>query len=79
MTSMTPIDVPIGDDRAVPFERYRARLFGIAYRMLGSVDDANDLVQEAYLRWHRADVAEIREPEGWLVAVITRPDAPAGR
>lgn len=59
-------------ERAVQFERYRARLFGIAYRMLGSVDDANDLVQEAYLRWHRADVSEIRAPEGWLVAVTTR-------
>lgn len=58
--------------RAELFERYRARLFGIAYRMLGSVDDANDLVQEAYLRWHQADVAEIRAPEGWLVAVTTR-------
>jgi RNA polymerase sigma-70 factor (ECF subfamily) len=59
-------------DRAELFERYRARLFGIAYRMLGSVDDANDLVQEAYLRWHQADVPEIRAPEGWLVAVTTR-------
>ncbi|HEV7990333.1 MAG TPA: RNA polymerase sigma-70 factor [Gemmatimonadaceae bacterium] len=58
--------------RAESFERHRARLFGIAYRMLGSVDDANDLVQETYLRWHRADVAEIRAPEGWLVAVMTR-------
>jgi RNA polymerase sigma-70 factor, ECF subfamily len=58
--------------RAALFERYRGRLFGIAYRMLGSVDDANDLVQETYLRWHRADVAEIRAPEGWLVAVVTR-------
>ena len=71
---------PLHDSRAIAtpsnraelFERYRARLFGIAYRMLGSVDDANDLVQEAYLRWHQADVAEIRAPEGWLVAVMTR-------
>jgi len=66
--------LPIADSsrRAELFERYRARLFGIAYRMLGSVDDANDLVQEAYLRWHQADVSEIRAPEGWLVAVMTR-------
>jgi RNA polymerase sigma-70 factor, ECF subfamily len=58
--------------RAASFELHRARLFGIAYRMLGSVDDANDLVQETYLRWHRADIAEIRTPEAWLVAVTTR-------
>jgi RNA polymerase sigma-70 factor (ECF subfamily) len=54
------------------FERHRARLFGIAYRMLGSVEDAEDVLQEAYLRWHRADAAAVRAPEGWLVAVTTR-------
>jgi RNA polymerase sigma-70 factor (ECF subfamily) len=59
-------------DRVALFERYRARLFGIAYRMLGMVDDANDLVQECYLRWHQADPVAIEAPEGWLVAVITR-------
>jgi len=59
-------------DRAVAFERHRPRLFGIAYRMLGTVDDANDLVQEAYLRWHHADLEAIRAPEAWLVAVTTR-------
>ena len=59
-------------DRTALFERHRARLFGIAYRMLGSVDDANDLTQETYLRWHQADAAEIRAPEAWLVAVMTR-------
>jgi RNA polymerase sigma-70 factor (ECF subfamily) len=59
-------------EHAATFERYRARLFGIAYRMLGSVDDANDLTQETYLRWHRADASAIDAPEGWLVAVMTR-------
>ena len=34
------------------FERHRARLFGIAYRMLGTVEDAEDVLQETYLRWH---------------------------
>ncbi|HET7457459.1 MAG TPA: RNA polymerase sigma factor SigJ [Gemmatimonadaceae bacterium] len=56
-------------------ERYRARLFGIAYRMLGDVQDAEDLVQEAMLRWQRQEnesPARVREPEGWLVAVVTR-------
>jgi RNA polymerase sigma-70 factor (ECF subfamily) len=59
-------------ERAAVFERYRARIFGLAYRMLGSVDDANDLTQETYLRWHRADATAIDAPEGWLVAVVTR-------
>jgi RNA polymerase sigma-70 factor (ECF subfamily) len=53
-------------------ERYRPRLFGIAYRMLGGVQDAEDAVQEAMLRWHQADHAVIREPEAWLVSVVTR-------
>ena len=59
-------------DRATTFEHYRPRLFGIAYRMLGSIEDAEDLVQETYLRWHRADAAAVRTPEAWLVAVISR-------
>lgn len=54
------------------FQRHRSRLFGIAYRMLGSVEDAEDVVQEGYLRWHRTDPATVREAEAWLVAVTTR-------
>jgi RNA polymerase sigma-70 factor (ECF subfamily) len=54
------------------FEKHRPRLFGIAYRMLGSVDDADDLVQDAYLRWQQTDPSALRAPEGWLVAVTTR-------
>lgn len=54
------------------FERHRARLFALAYRMLGSVHDAEDVLQEAYLRWHGTDVASVRTPEAWLVAVTTR-------
>jgi RNA polymerase sigma-70 factor (ECF subfamily) len=53
-------------------ERYRPRLFGIAYRMLGDVHDAEDAVQEALLRWQETDRAVIREPEAWLVSVVTR-------
>ncbi|HEV8700703.1 MAG TPA: RNA polymerase sigma factor SigJ [Candidatus Polarisedimenticolia bacterium] len=59
-------------DPAAVFERARPRLFGMAYRMLGSVADAEDLVQEAYLRWHQADRGAVRSPEGWLMAVIGR-------
>src|SRR4051812_25779953 len=53
-------------------EPHRARLFGIAYRMLGDAAEAEDLVQETFLRWHQADRADVVAPEGWLVAVITR-------
>ena len=50
---------PVSDPAAV-FERARPRLFGMAYRMLGSVADAEDLVQETYLRWHEADRKVVR-------------------
>ncbi|HKJ72670.1 MAG TPA: RNA polymerase sigma factor SigJ [Alphaproteobacteria bacterium] len=54
------------------FDRYRPKLHGIAYRMLGSRADAEDVVQDAYLRWHGTDTAELRSPEAWLVTVVTR-------
>jgi RNA polymerase sigma-70 factor (ECF subfamily) len=60
------------DDRTQVFEQHRARLSGVAYRMLGSRADAEDIVQDAYLRWHRASVEEIRSPEAWLVTTVTR-------
>ena len=53
-------------------EQYRARLFGIAYRMLGDSHEAEDLVQDTMFRWHQANRDDVREPEGWLVTVITR-------
>jgi RNA polymerase sigma-70 factor (ECF subfamily) len=58
--------------RNVIFEQSRRRLFGLAYRMLSSRADAEDMVQEAYLRWHQAPADEIRSPEAWLVTVVTR-------
>jgi RNA polymerase sigma-70 factor, ECF subfamily len=54
------------------FERHRQRLWGIAYRMLGSRAEADDLVQEAWLRWDRTARADIRAPEAWLVSATTR-------
>lgn len=54
------------------FEQHRARLFGIAYRMLGSVADAEDVVQEAFVRWQQADTAEIQSPRAYLSTVVTR-------
>ena len=53
------------------FEQYRGRLHGIAYRMLGSRAEADDMVQEAWLRWNRAG-SDIRTPEAWLVTATTR-------
>lgn len=58
--------------RIAVFEELRRRLFGIAYRMIGTTADAEDIVQEAYLRWHQADTEEIRSAEAWLVSVVTR-------
>ena len=60
---------------AADVERHRARLFGVAYRMLGDAHEAEDLVQEAYLRWHRTGPAEraaVVSAEAWLVAVVSR-------
>lgn len=54
------------------FERSRPRLLGLAYRMLGTVADAEDVVQEAYLRWHGADHGAIERPEAWLTTVTSR-------
>ena len=54
------------------FEPNRGRLFGIAYRMLGSRAEAEDLVQEAYVRWHQTDREAIRNAEAWLVTTTTR-------
>jgi RNA polymerase sigma-70 factor (ECF subfamily) len=54
------------------FEEHRPVLLGVAYRMLGRVADAEDVVQEAWLRWSRADRSEVREPRAYLVRVTTR-------
>ncbi|MFJ6387835.1 RNA polymerase sigma-70 factor [Streptomyces sp. NPDC091972] len=54
------------------FEAHRPVLLGVAYRMLGRVADAEDVVQEAWLRWSAADRSEVREPRAYLVRVTTR-------
>ena len=58
--------------RIEDFERHRSLLFSIAYRMLGSVADAEDIVQDAYLRWQKAPETEVRSPKSYLSAVVTR-------
>jgi RNA polymerase sigma-70 factor (ECF subfamily) len=65
-------DHPTPGTDADDVERYRPRLFGIAYRMLSDVQEAEDLVQETFLRWHQARHDDVVSEEGWLVAVVTR-------
>ncbi|MEU8579511.1 RNA polymerase sigma-70 factor [Streptomyces abikoensis] len=54
------------------FEEHRATLGGVAYRMLGRFADAEDVVQEAWLRWSAADREDVHDPRGYLVRVTTR-------
>jgi RNA polymerase sigma-70 factor (ECF subfamily) len=54
------------------FQEHRALLFGVAYRMLGSVSEAEDMVQETFLRWQKQTLTEIKLPKAWLTTAITR-------
>jgi RNA polymerase sigma-70 factor, ECF subfamily len=54
------------------FAGHRDRLFGIAYRMLGSRADAEDVLQDAWLRWHEQDASQLRSTEAWLTTMVTR-------
>ncbi len=59
-----------GDDD--PFVQHRGLLFTVAYELLGSATDAEDVVQEAWLRWAGVDRATVRDPRAYLVRVVTR-------
>src|SRR5215471_249197 len=54
------------------FEEHRARLRAVAYRMLGSLSEADDAVQEAWLRLSRADTSDVQNLGGWLTTVVAR-------
>jgi RNA polymerase sigma-70 factor (ECF subfamily) len=54
------------------FSEHRSLLFSIAYRMLGTVADAEDVLQDAFIRWQQAPSDEIRSPKAFLVTIVSR-------
>ena len=60
------------EDAAGSFDPLRPKLMRVAYRMLGSVADAEDVLQEAFIRWMKADRCDVREPEAYLRRTVTR-------
>jgi RNA polymerase sigma factor (sigma-70 family) len=60
------------DELAQEFEHHRAHLRGVAYRMLGSTAEADDAVQEAWLRLARSEIGDVRNLRGWLTTVVSR-------
>jgi RNA polymerase sigma-70 factor (ECF subfamily) len=62
----------VSDADAASFQQVRQRLFRIAYRVLGSATDADDVVQDAWIRWHRTDRTEVRDPASFLATTTTR-------
>src|SRR5436190_16584746 len=63
---------PEGSIRLATFDQYRSLLFSIAYRMLGSVADAEDMLQETFIRWQQSSEDTIRSPRAFLVTIISR-------
>ena len=59
-------------NRLETFEKYRAMLFSLAYRMLGTISDAEDMVQETFLRWHKASEVDVHSPKSYLATTLTR-------
>ncbi|HEX3637065.1 MAG TPA: sigma-70 family RNA polymerase sigma factor [Paraburkholderia sp.] len=59
-------------DKASSFEAVRARLLALAYRMLGSRAEAEDVVQDVWLKWHLAETQEVQTPAAWLTTLTTR-------
>ncbi len=63
--------MPLTADDVDRFELSRPRLEAIAYRLLGSADEAQDAVQETFVRWQAADIDRVEVPEAWLTKVLT--------
>jgi RNA polymerase sigma-70 factor (ECF subfamily) len=63
---------PATHDPAASFEAHRRQLTGLAYRMLGSLAEAQDVVQEAYLRWHQAERARVDDVRAFLSRIVAR-------
>jgi RNA polymerase sigma-70 factor (ECF subfamily) len=61
-----------GSVRLATFDQHRSLLFSVAYRMLGTVADAEDMLQETFIRWQQASAEEIRSPRAFLVTIISR-------
>ncbi|NUT57321.1 MAG: RNA polymerase subunit sigma-24, partial [Agromyces sp.] len=55
-----------------PFVVHRGLLFTVAYELLGSAADAEDVLQESWLRWSQVDQSQVREPRAYLVRIVTR-------
>src|ERR1700716_2682203 len=74
LTTPRRLDVTVQDDNliATRFEDNRTRLRAVAYRMLGSTSEADDAVQEAWLRLSRSDAETIHNLSGWLTTVVAR-------
>lgn len=70
------VEMPLLDPkvtiRLATFDQYRSLLFSVAYRMLGSVADAEDMLQETFIRWQQVPDEEIRSPRAFLVTIISR-------
>ncbi|HMF65159.1 MAG TPA: RNA polymerase sigma-70 factor [Edaphobacter sp.] len=58
--------------RLATFDQYRSLLFSIAYRMLGSVADAEDMLQETFIRWQQSAEENVRSPRAFLVTIVSR-------
>ena len=71
MAEIQPPD-PEVSIRLATFDQYRSLLFSVAYRMLGSVADAEDMLQETFIRWQQARDEEIRSPRAFLVTITSR-------
>ena len=72
VSKISRVQATVNDDGVSVFESVRPRLFGIAYRMLGSAAEAEDIVQDAWLRWQGTDRTAVVDPPAFLATATTR-------